>query len=159
MDTVITALRALLLTALGSTYKDYYYGENLVPAQADFPFLEIVPVSTLMEQRGTNSMMNEFTIMINIKDTLKNFLTSDTDKEILSHMQTMVKRMEERETSPDGKPKAATVLGVLHDNRQMSNTVHINNDFEIAYNVTEYGESWLLKASLTFTASKISMRS
>lgn len=156
MDEVITQLITLFSSALGSEYKDYLYGENRLPAEADYPFLEVVPVSTLMTQRGTNSMMNEFTITVNIKDTLKNFLTSNTDKEIIAHMQEMVKRMEERETS--GKPKAATVLGVLHDNRQIGSTVHINNNFGIEYNKSEYGKSLILIGSLTFTANKITIR-
>jgi len=155
MDDIILALQSLLSTALSTTYKKYFYGENRVPAQAHFPFIEIVPLSTSVNVRGTGQMRNnEFAIQINIKDSLKAELTSATDKSIVAFYQRMVKRMEERDS--DGVPKAATVLGVLSRDQsdlKLNSKVHINNDWEIEYGLSELGDSWITTATITFTAS------
>lgn len=154
MDGIILALQSLLSAALTTTYKKYFYGENRVPAQSHFPFIEIIPLRTNIEVRGTGQMkQNTFTIKINIKDSLKKELTSNTDKIIVGFQQTMVKRMEER--SSDGVPLATTVLGVLSKDDPdltLNSTVHINNDWEIDYSLSELGESWITIASITFTA-------
>ena len=157
MDDVILAIIDLFKTNLEEgVYKDVYYGENRVPAEPDFPFVEVVPNRTIMRTRGTNSMMNEFSITVNIKDTLKASLTHDTDKEIVEHTQEMVKRMEAR---TDSIPDSDTILGILHDNLKLSNTVHLNNDWDINYQASEYNGSYILVASVQMTASLISLRS
>jgi len=157
MDTVIEAIRALQTSSLTSgLYKYIYYGENLVPAKSELPCIEVDPVSTEMANMGTHAMMNEFTIRITTKDILKNFITENTDKSILSHKQTIVKRMEERDAN--GKPLSTTVLGVLSDNRKISNTVHINNIGTIEYNSEAFDGSWLVSASVLITAKLITTR-
>jgi hypothetical protein len=158
MDDVILALRTLLLSGLtADLYKKVYYGPNLVPAKSELPCVEVIPVSTTVENLGTNSMRNEYTIQITTKDILKNHVTEDTDKSILSHVQTIVKRMEERDAN--AKPKSTTILGVLHDNRKISNTVHINQIGNIEYNTEEFNGSWIISASIIITALKINLRS
>jgi len=102
-------------------------------------------------------MMNELTVTIKSKDIIKNFVTGNTDKEVLTHVQTMVKRMEERDAN--GKPKATTILGVLHDNRRISNTVHINNIGTIQYATESLNGSLFLTAEITITAQRITARS
>ncbi len=157
MDTVIEAIRTLLASGLTSSlYKYIYYGHNNVPAKCELPCIEVAPVSTEMSNMGTHSMMNQFTIRITSKDILKNFITENTDKSILAHVQTIVKRMEERDAN--GKPLSTTVLGVLHDNRKLSNTVHINNIGTIEYNEEAYDGSWLISASVLITANVITTR-
>lgn len=156
MDDVILAIRALLLAELGSTYEDYFYGENMVPAEADYPFVEVIPNNSLVTLRGTNSVNNEYGITIQIKDTLKAFETADTNKEIIAHMQEMVKRMEERDAN--GKPLSSTILGILQDNLQLSTTAHINNDWEIAYDTSPFAGSYVLIASLAFIVKRITLK-
>lgn len=158
MDDVILALRTLLDGSLeADLYKAIYYGENFIPAKSEVPFVEVIPVSTNMSNHGTNSMMNEMTITIKSKDIIKNFLTANTDKEVLTHVQTMVKRMEERDAN--GKPKSTTILGVLHDNRKISNKVHINNIGTIDYTTESLNGSLFLTASITITANVVTLRS
>ena len=156
MDDVILEIIDLFKTSLEKgVYKSVYYGENKVAAQASFPFIEVVPVNTLMEVQGTNSMMNEFTVTVNVKDTLKATLTANTDKEVVSYMQEMVQRIEKRTS---GKPDSDTILGVLHDNLKLGNKVHLMNDWEIDYQVSEFDGSYLIVGSITFKAHLISLR-
>ena len=157
MDDVVLAIIDLFKTNLEKgVYLSIYYGENRVPAQADFPFVEVVPARTEMRNNGTNSMMNDFYITVNAKDTLKAFLGEDKDEEIIEYMQEMVKRIEAR---TDGKPDSDTILGVLHDNLKLENNVHITDDWEIDYQVSEFNGSYILVGSVSFKASLISLRS
>lgn len=154
MDDVITSIVTLLTSALGSTYKKYYYGENKAPEQALFPFVEVIPISTSIENIGTGGLMKSVhSVQINIKETIKANLTANTNKATVEHLQDIVKKMEERETN--GTLKSATVLGVLHDNLQLSAKVNINGDWEISYTETEYGDSWIVIGSVKFNASRI----
>lgn len=158
MDDIILALRTLLDASLTpDLYKAIYYGENFVPSKSEVPFVEVIPVETEMLQQGTNSMMNEYVITIQIKDIIKNFITANTDKEIISHVQTLVKRMEERDAN--GKPKSTTILGVLHDNRKITDTVNINNIGRINYTTESLNGSLILSAAVTITANRITLRS
>lgn len=155
MDSILTALRSLLVAAL-TEYTTVYYGENKIPAEADFPLLEIIPRETERVQRGTNSFNNTYTVTISIKDTLKSHVTANTDKSVSTHMQKMVQRMEERDA--DGEPKSTTVLGVLSDNLKISNTAHINGDWRVRYDQSPFNGSWILIASVTFTINKITTK-
>lgn len=158
MDEVITALIALLNSGLEEdVYKQVYYGINHVPAKSEMPLVEVSPVSTEMANLGTNSMQNEYSIRITIKDYLKDHLTGDTDKAVLTQFKTMVQRMEKRDA--DGKPLSTTILGVLHDNRKISDKVHINNIGRIEYNEEELDGSYILGASVIITANRITLRS
>lgn len=159
MDDVLLAIRTLLLAGLDmvDTYKAVYYGRNTVPATSEMPFVEVIPIGTDMENRGSNSMNNEFEIMVRMQDTLKENITENTNKSIISHSQTFVKRMEERDAN--GKPLATTILGVLHDNRKLSNTVTINNFGRINYNEEFLDGSWIITAEMIMLTQKITLRS
>lgn len=151
MDNVILAIKSLLSTALTTTYKKYFYGENKAPQQSHFPFIEIIPITTESNVSGTGGLRYDiYEIEINVKDTLKNHYKTASDNEILSHMQSLVKKMEDRDS--DGTPKAATVLGVLNDNLTLSNSVHINDNWVITYDTSPYGESYIVIASLRVRA-------
>jgi len=148
MDNIIQKLRALLLAQFTTTFKKYYYGENPIPAQAYFPFLEIVPVTTEIVQRGTGGCRdNLFTIEIRIKDTLKNYLKNNTDVQINDYMQTQVKRMEERENNTF---KASTILGVLNSNLRLDNNCNIIDNFNISYNILPLDDSYIVIATVSF---------
>ncbi len=148
MDNIITELLSKLETALSTTYKKYYYGESLIPVQAYLPIIEVVPVRTSITNRGTGGCKeNEFEINIKIKDTLKNYLKSDTNKVIAEYMQTMVKRMEERESN--GVFKNATVMGVLKNNLKLDGNANIIDDFVISYDVLPLDESYIIVGTVT----------
>lgn len=154
MDNIITELLSVLETALTTTYKKYYYGESPFPVQSYLPFLETVPSTTSVTNRGTGGCMdNTFAVTINIKDTLKKYLKENTNVEIDNYMQTAVKRMEERETN--GVPKSATVLGVLKDNLKLGGKANILDDFEISYDILPLGESYIIISSVTFNVKLI----
>lgn len=118
MNEVILAIIALLEAKFGKQYKQYYFGEIRVPAHMTFPFVEVVPLASKIDNRGTGAMTdNEFRIAITVKTTLKNYLATSS-AERMKHVQDLVKRMEERNT--DGTIKDTTILGVLHDNLQLT---------------------------------------
>ena len=156
MDDVIMAIRALIEAGdTGDVYKKIFYGENKVPNGSIFPFVEVIPTNTEIVNTTTCGGINsEFTITINIKDTLKNHVTTDTNKEILSAMRDMVKKMEERDSG--GTPLTTTILGMLSGNLKLSDTVNINNNWNIVYNEAEYNGSWITIGTITFTANLIS---
>lgn len=123
----------------------------------NFPFLEVVPLSSKIDNLGTGAMTdNEFRIAITLKTTLKSYLATST-AERMKHIQDLVKRMEERNS--DGTIKSSTILGVLHDNLQLEvNGVkygNINGDWEVNYEESDLGESYLLYATVTFTVKRI----
>ena len=157
MNEVILAIIELLKTKFGAEYKQYYFGEIRVPAQMTFPFLEIIPLGSRIDNRGTGGMIdNEFRVGITLKTTLKNYLsTGSADR--MKHIQDLVKRMEERNV--DGTIKSSTVLGVLHDNLQLEvNGVkygNINGDWDVNYDESDLGDSYILYATVTFTVKRI----
>jgi hypothetical protein len=154
MDDIIQKIIDLMQSELGSNYKKYFYGENLVPEQAIFPFIEVIPTTTSIENRGTGGMKdNEMNIRINIKDSLKNFLSTNTDVSKVSHMQTMVKRMEER-SSGDFRDK--TIMGVLSNNLTLEGLVQKIGSWEISYEVLPLDGSYIIISSVEFRASLIS---
>ena len=159
MDDVILAIKALLEANLPTgVYKNIYYGPNLVPAESEIPCVEIIPMEEGMTNKGTNSMMNEFRIKIRITDSLKAFNTSNTKKTILGQVQAFVKRMGERDSNH--KPLSSTILGVMHDNRQLTNTVHINRIGVVKDNFDELHEGrWIVRSELNIQADLISLRS
>jgi len=138
---------------LTTTYKKYYYGENEVPEQQILPCLEVVPNGTFIENIGTGGMVkSEYTITINIKNSVKNFYTKGATT-IVRAMQDMVKKMEERDGSH--KLKSTTVLGILHNNLKLSSSVEINGDWRIVYDKIEVRDTFIVIGSVTFTAYKI----
>lgn len=154
MDKVIEAIRNLLKTTLGAKYKKYYYWEIRVPNQALLPFVEVIPMGTKITNRGTGWMMNnEYQVTVTIKDTLKKYLNSKTDKEILDHIQALVKKMEDRDTS--GNLKSDCILWVLHNNLQLSATANINWDWQINYDEIDLWESYITFASVMFSVKVI----
>lgn len=154
MNEVILAIRTLLNTTLGSIYKKIYYGEIRVPNQVDLPFLEVIPMSSSVTNRGTGGMMNnEYQIQINVKSSLKKYLKSNTNVEVLEHIQDLVKKVESRDD--DGNLESNTVLGVLHDNLQLSTTANINGDWQISYGEMDLGDSYITMASILFTVKVI----
>jgi len=160
VDDVLLAIKTLLETAdSGNVYAHHFYGVNTVPSQSEMPFIEIKPGSTSMERRGTNSMNNEFQVVIRVVDSLKNFVTEDTNKEVVSHTQTFVKRMEERDSN--GKPLASTILGVLHDNMRLNNKVTMVGISTVRYDEINnpHDGSWIIEATMVVTAKLISLRS
>jgi len=157
MNEVILAIIELLKAKFGTEYKQYYFGEIRVPAQMTFPFLEIIPLGSRIDNRGTGGMTdNEFRVGITIKTTLKNYLSTKAAERMV-HIQDLVKRMEER--NADGTIKDNTVLGVLHDNLQLEvNEVkygNINGEWEINYDESDLGDSYILYATVTFTVKRI----
>lgn len=75
MNEVIESILNLLRTNLGGAYKKYFYGEIRVPAQMEFPMIEVIPNTSRITNRGTGGMTNnEFDIIIVVKSTLKKYL-------------------------------------------------------------------------------------
>lgn len=154
MNDVIETIISLLRTTLSTTYKKYYYGEIRVPNQAFLPFIEVIPVWSRITNRGTGWMIdNEYTIQINIKNTLKKYLQQNTNVETLDHVQDLVQKMEDREINWD--LKSTTILGILHDNLKLSNKANINWDWQVSYNEIDLGESYITLASVVFTVKVI----
>lgn len=153
MDEIITTLQTLLASAMGSSYT-YVYGELKVPNDTLFPLIEIIPVSTVVNRLGTGTLTdNEFTVKINYKNTLKKFIKNDTNVLTLAHVQDAVNVMEDR-SATTGQPDSDTVLGTILDNIRVSNYVDICQDIAIEYDTRELDGSWIVIASLTFTAKK-----
>jgi len=150
MDDIIIALKALLAAAMGTTYT-YYYGENKVPADADLPLIEVIPVGTSMEVSGTGGQRRfEHTIHIGVKLRLQDYVQENTNVTTVAHVQDLVKIMEERNSN--GTLKSATILGVLSENLQLSPTAKIakiTNKHDVSYDVTPaQGGKWLIHARL-----------
>lgn len=154
MDDIILQIKALLEAGLTSAFKKYFYGENKVPEESIMPFIEVIPTRTSMVTRGTGGLRdNEYSVTVNIKDDLKHHLTANTDKDIISGQQFMVKKMEERDAN--GVPLSATVLGILNENLQLNTKAHIIDNWEISYDTSPFGGSYILIASITFSVKKI----
>jgi len=161
MDEVIDAVLALFTaeSTINSLYKKKYYGMNNIPGEHELPCIEVYPIDTSMINKGTGSMMNTYVVGVNIKDTVKASITEDTDKETVAHVKTFVQRIENRDSN--GKPESATILGVLHDNRKLSNTAHIHEVSKVTYN---FGpgttkDTNIVTASVKITVKRISPRS
>ncbi len=155
MNEIINTIRTLLSTTLTTTYKKYYYWEIRVPSQSIMPFIEVIPISTTITNRGTWWMTNnEYQIWVSIKNTLKKYLAQNTDTEILAHVEDLVKKMEDRETNWDLKD--ATVLGVLHNNLKLSDKANIMWDWNITYDEIDLWESYITVATVIFTVKVIS---
>ena len=150
MDEVIEKIRVLLAGVPAGEYKGIHYGANHLPAQSALPCIEVVPVRTEVSNMGTRSNKNEFVVRVAIKDTLKNFVTADTDKVVKAGTKKLVQRMEARDAK--GKPLATTILGILSD-RKLASGVHINQLGVIEYNDDEqFDGSWLLSAEIEIKA-------
>ena len=154
MNEIIEAIRTLLKDTLGATYQKYYYGEIRVISQIVLPCIEVIPLTSTITNRGTGGMANnEFRVQVNIKNTLKKYLGGKKSDTVLEHVQDLVKKMEDRDS--DGNIKSDTVLGVLHDNLQLSNTANINGDWQITYDEIDLGDSYITFASIIFTVRVI----
>lgn len=152
MDDIITALKTLLETNLGATYS-YSYGEVLVPEKFKFPLIEVIPVGTEMEISGTGgSRKYTYEITIQLKLDIRDYLKSNTNVSVLSHMQALVQKMEARDVN--GVPTSTSVLGVINSNLSLSNTVHLASEPTISYRETPYGDSYIAVAALSLRAVK-----
>lgn len=153
MNSIITELKS----ALEAVFTDYtvVYGEVLVPNDTLFPLIEVIPQTTLFNYNGTGQCSrNEFGVKIVYKNTLKKFVDNDTNISVIAHIQDAVNVMEERNAT-SGMPESNTILGVLLDNLKLNNKVDILQDFLIEYNINDYGESYVVQSSITFTAKAI----
>jgi len=156
MNEIIEAIQTLLSTKFWTKYKKYFYWEIKVPNQNFMPFLDIAPLTSLVENRWTWWMAdNTFQIQIRVVSTLKKYLKQGTNVEVLDHMQDLIDQVEWR--NADRTLKNDSVLWVLHDNLQLSSTVHINGDWNVAYDEIELGESYLVYATIVFSAKLITM--
>ena len=159
MNEIIEAIRTLLKTELWVYYKKFYYGEIRVPNQAYLPFIEVIPVGSKVTNRGTGGMVNnEYSIQINVKNTLKKYLKENTNVETLDHIQDLVQKMEGRDTDT-GDLLSTTVLWVLHDNLTLTisgnRKADINGDWDIGYDEIDLGESYITIATISFTVKVI----
>lgn len=150
MDDIITQIVTLLSAGLTTSYKKYFYGPNLVPESSIFPFIEVVPNRTYVVNRGTGgTKTNEFSVTINIKNTIQATMTSNTNKSEFTAMKNIVKGIEERETN--GEFKTATVLGILSSNLKLNGKANIIDDWEIVYDGFTLNGSYIMIGSVTFT--------
>lgn len=136
MDDIITAIITLLQQNLGAQYKKYFYGEVRVPEQVYFPFIEVIPMNSKITNRGTGGMTNgEYSIILQIKSSLKKYVGGKKGNEKIDHIQDMVKRIENR--NDNGTIKSDTILGVLHDNLKLviseTRRADIVGDWDISY--------------------------
>ena len=156
MNEVIEAIKTLLETELWSTYKKFYYWEIKVPNQVMMPFIEIMPLTSNIENRGTWWMLNnDFNIQITVKSTLKKYLKENTNVETIAHTQDLVKKVEDR--NADWTLKDNTILWVLHNNLQLSSSVHINGDWVVTYDEIDLWESYIVFAAIVFSGKLITM--
>jgi len=156
MNEIIEAIQTLLSTKFWSKYKKYYYWEIKVPNSKYMPFLDIAPLTSLVENRWTWGMANNtFQIQIRVVSTLKKYLKQNTNVQTLDHMQDLIDQVEWR--NADRTLKSDSVLWVLHDNLQLSSSVHINGDWNVAYDEIELWESYLVYATIVFSANLITM--
>lgn len=85
-----------------------------VPDEQMYPFIEVIPMTSRLRNRGTGGMMdNEYGVMIVVKTTIKKYLKAQE-----GHTQDLIKQIEERDTN--GVLLDGTILGVLHNNLQLT---------------------------------------
>lgn len=119
------------------------------------PFIEVIPLSSRIDNRGTGGLSsNEYRVQVNIKNTLKKYLKENTAVSKIDHVQDLVLKAEERDAL--GNVESDTVLGVLQNNLQLSNTAHIIGEWEIRYDEIDLRESYITIASISFVVRKIS---
>lgn len=149
MDRILLALQTLISSALGSTYT-VLYGGGLVPA-SNYPLVSIEPSSTEMTVAGTGGLrMNTFSVDITLHLDLKDYMSDATSTTIQTHLQALVKIMEERNT--DGTPKSTTILGCLNNDLSLGGTVHTMELGTIQYGGNENNNSYIRTAKLSITA-------
>lgn len=154
MDNVVDKIIELLRAALGTEFKKYFHGENKIPEQAIFPLIEVIGNTSSHFNIGTGGMMRkEHDIQINIKNTLKNFLKTNTNTEIISHKQWMEQKMEGDDVH--GKFLPGTVMYVLHNDLQLDGLVNIHGEWEIDYVGEAYGEDYIITASVKFKTKRV----
>ena len=125
-----------------------------MPNQNIFPFVEVIPNGTNVENTTTCGGINsEYNITVKIKDTRKHNIADNTNVEIVDGLRTVVLRMEERDSS--GNTKADTILGILKNNLKLDENVNISDNWNISYDETQYGESWIMVASINFTCNNL----
>jgi len=139
MNEIIEALIALLTAKLGSSYT-YMHGLTDDKAKAKLPMIEVIPIETNFEIRGTGGLRRRFNdIEIKLTLNLKSYLKGNTNRTKIEHMEALEKIMEEPDTN--GLPKSTTILGVVNDNLSMSSNVGIINNPHITYNENDYESS------------------
>jgi type III secretory pathway component EscR len=155
MDEVILALKAILEDELpANIFTEVYDGENLLPAQSSFPFVEVIAESEVQSERGTNSIDAEFTITIAIKDTLKAYLDQNTDRDTISYSKKMREWISSRDDN--GILESDCILGILSNNLKITNTVQINRDRRVGYNeILPFDGSYVVRGFVTFTCHHI----
>lgn len=154
MNEVINAIRELLRTQFGTTYKKYYNAEIKVPNLAEMPFIEVIKDTTTITNRWTGWMHNdEFNIIINIKTNLKKYLKMNTDIEILDYSSDLAEKVEGRDSNMNIKND--TIIWVLLDNLKLSNKVDIVWDFNITYDEMDLWESYIVYATINLKAKLI----
>lgn len=151
MDDIIQGIQTVLNAALGSTYTGYIYGEVKVPNESMYPFIEIKPLSTEFILKGTGGLRdNLFTIDITVKNSIKKSFTDNTSKTVIAHIQDLIKKMEERDST--GTPKSTTVLGAINNDLTLNNTSMVVGQFNISYDNIEYDGSYIVMATLRIVA-------
>ena len=102
-------------------------------------------------------LSGEYSVAVSIKTTIKKFLGQKTDKEVMDHIQDCVVRMEGR--NDDGTLKSDSVLGVLHDNLQLviseTRRADIVGDWDVSYEESDLGESYIVIATVMFTVKRM----
>lgn len=170
MNEVLQALLDLMKNNAGLTgdeaYCKFFYGKNVVPAQANFPLLEVYPNNSDSAARGTGSRpvvglipgrgglrTNTFSITVRIQDTLKSNLSETRDKEVITSYDKTIKRMEGTE---NGDYLDGSIMKILTENLTISDTIKFADNFQIEYDsVGDLNGSYIVSASVTFEATII----
>jgi hypothetical protein len=153
MNRVLSELKTLLSTAIGTTLiKSYYQGEVVTPAipQSYLPALMVFGNSTEVVAKSTAKDQYRYNITIRVVIDLKLYLKEAGTGATISAQQAIINLMEERNT--DGTLKDATVLGTLRNNVRGTDYLY-NNDITIEYKTIERGEFFYYQADCNLTAT------
>ena len=154
MNEIIIEILALLEKELWGDYKRYFYWSNKAPEEAIFPFIELEPNTTLVENKWTWWLQNNtFWLTLRIKSTTKEHLNVDTNSEILKHIRDLVLKMEDRNNDFTFKPK--TILWILSANLQLNWKANIMWDWDIKYDNFILNDSYIYVGEVSFTVMRL----
>ena len=99
----------------------------------------------------------EYQMAISLKTTIKKYLGQKKTRDIQDHIQDSVIRMEGRNT--DGTFASDSIIGILHDNLQLTisdvRRADIVGDWDVSYEESDLGESYIVVATVMFTVKRM----
>lgn len=151
MNHVLSQLKTLLDNNLRSSVDTIYQGEVVVPAKSYLPAVMIIPNSTDIEARSTNTDETIYDITIRLVIDIKKSFDEAGSGDLIDSTEKMINIMEERNTS-DNTLKSDTVCGILRENDTTSEYIY-QDGLSVDYDPAQVGEWFIQQAEVNISTT------